>query len=199
MGAGKAIAIAAFGILAVIVLAFIIVPSVNLPNSMNFTWAAYGMKEGQRVTPPFAFISQDKEIDAIGVEASWAAQGSDIQWNTLIIAGDFEIWLCDSRGTPKEDITPMRMDFLFTGEGAIEKTISFELACSSLLEGYSYSGFDYSSRQMYYWIIEIILDVNGQVEQTRSDLPVLQDNFSDSVQYTVYWSEAAFSLQGGIP
>ena len=194
----RGIAIAGVGIILVVVVAYVIVPNVNLPNRMNFQWSVYGMREGRQVTGPLAFISQGVVIDAIGCAASWTAQGSDVDWSTLIIAGAFKIWLCDSRGTPKKDITPGRMDFVYNGAASQSKSIDFEISCDTLLVGQEYSGYDYGERQMYYWIIEIMLDVSGQVDQVRSDLPQLKDSFSDSVHYTIYWSEAEFQLTGGI-
>lgn len=203
MGKGSVLAIAGIAIVAFIVIAYVIVPSVNMPNNMNFQWSAYGMKDGRQVTGPFAFMASGVEIDSIGCEASWSAQGEDIDWNTLEVSGDFTIWLCDRQGNPQTDISPSGLDFMFTGPAAQEETVRFEVTCSSLLEGQPYSGYTEGGGQLDlprtpFWVIMISFTALGQVEQTRSDLPVLQDSIEDSRTYTVFWDSADFSLTGGI-
>ena len=193
MANGKGLAIAGLVVVAFIVVAFVIVPGVQMPNSINLEWSVYGMKDGARVTPPLAFISQGVEIDALGAACSWAAQGDSVDWETLLIDGEFTIYLTAYAGE-KTDITPENLNFIKRGAVAKTGTTSFEIALTDLVLGRPYTSVDSG---VPYWGVRIELHVTGAVQQAvGSDW--ITDAIDDYIVYKIYWEDGTFELSGGI-
>ena len=198
MANGKGLAIAGLAIVAFIVVAFVIVPGgrfpgVQIPNSINLEWSVYGMKDGARVTPPLAFISQGVEIDALGAACSWAAQGDSVDWDTLLIDGEFTIYLMSYMGE-KTDITSENLNFIKRGAVAKTGTTSFALLLTDLVLGRPYT---YGDSEGVYWDVRIELHVTGAVQQAvGSDW--ITDAIDDYIDYRIYWEDGTFSLTGGI-
>jgi len=194
MGMGKGIAIAGLVVVALCIVAFVIVPSVDMPNSMNLRWSVYGMKDGQRVTRPMAFIDPEGVvIDALGADASWAAQGENIDWSTLNIEGEFLIYLLSYMGA-LTDITPTDLSILKTGAAAQEGTAHFELPLDILVLGRPYTA---SNTNGYYWDVRIVLTLHGIVWETVGS-GYVEDTLEDHIDYRVYWQDGTFSLTGGL-
>ena len=198
MANGKGLAIAGLVVVAFIVVAYVIVPGgrfpgVQMPNSINLEWSVYGMKDGARVTPPLAFIAQGVEIDALGASCSWDAQGDSVDWDTLVIAGRFTIYLMSYRGE-KTDITSENLSFGGTGVAQKSGTTSFEDSLTDLILGRPYT---YGDSEGQYWDVRIELHVTGAVQQAvGSDW--IEDAIDDYIDYRIYWEDGTFELTGGI-
>ena len=193
MGAGRGLAIAGLVIVSVIVIAYVIVPGVQLPNSINLEWSVYGLKDGKQVTPPLAFISQGVEIDSLGAQCSWSAQGDSVDWDTLVIDGEFTIYLMAYAGE-KTDITPENLNFVRTGPSAQDGSTSFELSLDTLILGRPYT---YGDSEGVYWDVRIELHVTGAMQQAvGSDW--IEDAIDDFIDYRIYWEDGTFTLTGGI-
>lgn len=193
MGKGTGLAIAGIALVAFIFIAYVIVPSVTMPNSMNLQWSVYGLKNNQRVTPPLAFIAQGVEIDSIGAQCSWVASGDQVDWDTLIIDGEFLIFLVGYSGT-ETDITADNLGFIRTGVSNKEGTTSFSLSLDSLIYGRPFSGYD---GDLPYWDLKIELHVKGTIRQSVGD-DVISDRIDDFVSYRIAWADGTFSLTGEI-
>lgn len=191
----RALGIAAVAIIAVIAVAYLIVPSVNLPNSMNLQWSAYGLKDGRRVTPPLAFLEQGIEIDALGATASWVAQGDSVDWTTLTISGRWSILLRASDGSDS-DITPSDLSQTWTESGEMAKTgsSSFEASLETLVLGQPFTG---RTIDLNYWTVTVRIHLSGSVDQSVGD-GVLSDSLDAEHYYFIYWEDGTFSLTGGI-
>ena len=165
-----------------------------MPNSINLEWSVYGMKDGARVTPPLAFIDiEGKTIDALGAACSWAAQGDSVDWDTLVIAGKFTIYLMSYMGE-KTDITPENLNFGGTGPSEQDGSTSFELSLDTLILGRPYT---YGDSEGVYWDVRIELHVTGAVQQAvGSDW--ITDAIDDYIVYKIYWEDGTFELSGGI-
>ena len=194
MGKGKGLAIAGVAVVAFIVIAYVIIPGVQMPNSINLEWSVYGMKDGARVTPPLAFIAQGVEIDSLGASCSWAASGDSVDWDTLIIAGEFTIYLLAYMGE-KTDITSSNLSFQKLGAVAKTGTTSFELPLDSLVLGLPYTSI--GSDGLPYWDVRIQLHVTGYVEQSVGS-DVIKDSLDDYILYKIVWMDGTFELSGGI-
>lgn len=198
MGKGTGLAIAGIALVAFIFVAYVIVPSVNMPDSMNLQWSVYGLKDNQRVTPPLAFIAQGVEIDSIGAQCTWAASGDQVDWDTLTIDGEFIIFLVgysQMGGSGIEtDITPANLDFIRTGVSNKEGTTSFSVFLDSLIFGRPYSGYD---GEFPFWDLKIELHVKGTITQSVGS-DVISDRIDDFVLYRILWADGAFSLTGGL-
>lgn len=193
MGAGKGLAIAGVAIVAFIVIAYVIVPSVQMPNSINLQWEVYGLKDGQRVTPPLAFVSQGVEIDSLGAACSWSAQGESVDWDSLFIDGEFVIYLLAYMGE-KTDITPENLGFQRRGPTAKDDGTSFSLTLDSLVLGRPYTSSDSTG---LYWEVRIALHVRGTINEDVGS-GVISDTIDDYVDYKIYWQDGTFVLTGGI-
>jgi hypothetical protein len=195
MGKGKGLAIAGIALVAFIVIAFTIVPSVNMPNSINLQWSVYGLKDGQIVTPPLAFIAQGVEVDSLGAECSWAAEGDSVDWDTLIITGDWSIFRLDYHGQATDITTSdLGRTWVKTGPSAQIGSTRFNVLLDTLVVGQPYSGADDDGP---YWDLRIELHVTGSIHQAVGD-DTIQDSLDDYVLYRIYWQDGTFGLTGGI-
>lgn len=198
--AGKGIAIAGLGIIAILIVVLVILPQLMVEDSLNFSAEVYGMKDGRRVTSPYAFIEQGVEIDALGCDASWTAAGTGVEWSTLVIIGEFRIYLQNSDGS-YDDITPARLDFQRAGEPAKTGSEHFEIMLDTLLTGQSYTGwivYREAEIRIPYWVLKITFDVTGSVDQDTSGVPGISDSLTDEANRVIEWKAGEFSLTGGI-
>lgn len=192
-----------FAIVGVVIIGFLFIAvvlpglgDIAIENSMNFSVDVYGTNNGQRITPPLAFISGGSEVDTLVCDANWEARGSGVDWSTLVISGDFKIELLDYQGYVNLDITNQRMDFLHTGDPAKTGDVHFALSLDNLLIGQPFSGATSGGEQ--YWTLLITYTVYGQVDQEVGGVPSLTDSLEDSISYTFYWVDGEFGIGGGI-
>lgn len=170
----------------------------NATSWCDVTVTFTGYHEGEVVSKPvehspFSSVPGGTPVDTITVDVSWSSYGEYVDWSTLIISGDLEIWKLGLRQTKIAEISKESYTIHEQGEEAMSGSVTFTVDVNNLLSGVPYSLLNPDGIETwlvgFYIIIDgSVYDIDGEEQLTASTPEIFH-------QYTFYEVESTFGFE----